>query len=117
MFTILAKSLKTGVVTETNPFGTHVSFGFPIIDFMRCTACGECARVCPSGAIHTETHDSGRKTLSLSYASCIQCRECVTKCSEQAVSVSNDVEVAAYSRQQLARTAVFEVDASTGRDV
>ena len=39
MFTILAKSLKTGVVTETNPFGTHASFGFPVIDFSRCTAC------------------------------------------------------------------------------
>ena len=116
MFTILAKSLKTGVVTETNPFGTHASFGFPVIDFSRCTACDECARVCPTGAIHAETPGSGRKTLSLSYASCIQCRECVTNCPEQAVSVSNEVEVAAYSRQQLARTAVFEVDAATGRE-
>jgi Ni,Fe-hydrogenase III small subunit/NAD-dependent dihydropyrimidine dehydrogenase PreA subunit len=116
MFKILAKSLKTGVLTETNPFGAHASFGFPVIDFTRCTACEECARVCPTGAIHAEPLDPGRKTLSLSYASCIQCRECVTNCPERAVGVSSDVEVAAYSRQQLARTAVFDVDPLTGRD-
>jgi len=52
----------------------------------------------------------------LSYASCIQCRECVTECPEQAVSVSSAVEVAAYSRQQLAHTAVFATDPLTGRD-
>lgn len=116
MFGIIAKSLKTGVLTETDPFGTHASFGFPVIDFTRCTACEECARVCPSGAIHAEPVAPGRKTLSLSYASCIQCRECVTQCPEEAVSVSSAVEVAAYSRQQLARTAVFDVDPLTGRD-
>lgn len=116
MSNIVAKSLKTGVLTEANPFGTHPSFGFPVIDFTRCTACEECARVCPTGAIRTETVAPGRKRLSLSYASCIQCRECVTECPEQAVTVSSAVEVAAYSRQQLARTAVFDVDPLTGRD-
>src|SRR2546425_12399497 len=112
MISIIANSLKTGVLTEANPFEVRPSFGFPVIDFSRCTACDECARLCPTGAIHAETPGSGRKTLSLSYASCIQCRECVTNCPEQAVSVSNEVEVAAYSRQQLARAAVFEVDAA-----
>ncbi len=56
-----------------------------------------------------------RKTLALSYAACVQCRECVTACPEQAVSVSTGVEVAAYSRQQLARSAVFDIDRKTGR--
>src|SRR6202008_703134 len=55
------------------------------------------------------------KALTLSYAACIQCRECVTECPEQAVSVSSGVEVAAYSRHQLARTGVFDLDPSTGR--
>ncbi|PYR19694.1 MAG: hypothetical protein DMF94_14950 [Acidobacteria bacterium] len=51
MLRIIVKSLKTGVLTEASPFGRHASFGFPVIDFSRCTACDECARSCPTGAI------------------------------------------------------------------
>ena len=115
MLRIIVKSLKTGVLTEASPFGRHASFGFPVIDFSRCTACDECARSCPTGAIQDATPAPGRKTLSLSYAACIQCRQCVTGCPEQAVTVSSDVEVAAYTRRQLARTASFDVDPMTGR--
>jgi Ni,Fe-hydrogenase III small subunit/Pyruvate/2-oxoacid:ferredoxin oxidoreductase delta subunit len=115
MFGIITKSLKTGILTEANPFGTQASFGFPVIDFSRCTACDDCARSCPTGAIQSATPAAGRKTLSLSYAACIQCRACVTECPEQAVSISHDVEVAAYSREQLAQTASFDVDPATRR--
>ena len=115
MFRIIAKSLKTGVLTEAHPFDTQPSFGFPDIDFSRCVACDECARSCPTGAIQTVESGPGRKTVTLSYAACIQCRECVSGCPEQAIGVSHDVEVAAYTRQQLARTASFDVDPATGR--
>ncbi|HQZ39837.1 MAG TPA: NADH-quinone oxidoreductase subunit NuoB [Vicinamibacterales bacterium] len=115
MLGILAESLKTGVITELDPFGSAASFGFPVIDFSRCTACDECARACPSGAIQVMTTAPGTRTVSLSYAACIQCRACVTACPEQAVSVSTRVEVAAYSREQLARRASFDVDPQTGR--
>src|SRR6185295_10747669 len=115
MLRIIVKSLTTGVLTEASPFGTHASFGFPVIDFSRCTACDQCVRSCPTGAIQTATPAPGRKMLSLSYAACIQCRECVGGCPEQAVSVSRDVEVAAHNRQQLARTASFDIDPATGR--
>lgn len=114
MLGIIAKSLKTGVVTEEKPFGQRASFGFPVIDFSRCIACDECAKVCPTGAIQTATPTPGQKHVSLSYAACIQCRECMTNCPEQVVSASTGIEVAAYSRQQLAETASFAVDA-TGR--
>jgi Ni,Fe-hydrogenase III small subunit/formate hydrogenlyase subunit 6/NADH:ubiquinone oxidoreductase subunit I len=114
MLRIIVKSLRTGVLTEASPFGGHASFGFPVIDFSRCTACDECARSCPTGAIQDAAPAPGRKTLSLSYAACIQCRQCVTACPEQAVTVSSDVEVAAHTRQQLARTASFDVDPMTG---
>jgi len=120
MFRIIAKSFKTGVLTESRPFDSRPPFGFPVIDFARCTACEECARACPTGAIQTTTPTPALRTLSLSYAACIQCRECVTQCPEQAVSSGNLVEIAAYSREQLARTASFEVDAEgrwTVRDV
>lgn len=114
MFSIIAKSLKTGVLTEADPFGVRASFGFPTIDFSRCTACEECARSCPTGAIQTAAVATDRKTLTLSYAACIQCRECVTGCPEQAVSISSDVAIAAYTREQLAQTASFDVDPNTG---
>jgi Ni,Fe-hydrogenase III small subunit/NAD-dependent dihydropyrimidine dehydrogenase PreA subunit len=115
MLRTIVKSLRTGVLTEAHPFETRPSFGFPVIDFSRCVACDECARSCPTGAIQTAASGPGRKTVTLSYAACIQCRECVSGCPEQAVGVSHDVEVAAYTRQQLARTASFDVDTATGR--
>jgi Ni,Fe-hydrogenase III small subunit/NAD-dependent dihydropyrimidine dehydrogenase PreA subunit len=115
MFRIIVDSLKTGIVTEKRPFDRRPPFGFPVIDFARCTACAECARVCPTGAIYTATPAPGQRTLALSYASCIQCRECVAGCPEGAVSAGNDTEVAAFTREQLERSALFDVDPSTGR--
>ena len=115
MFRIITKSLLTGSLTEARPFGTRASFGFPVIAFDRCTACDACVACCPTGAIQSATPTPGRKALTLSYASCIQCRACVTECPEQAVTASEAVEVAAYTRDQLARTGVFDVNSITGR--
>jgi Ni,Fe-hydrogenase III small subunit/NAD-dependent dihydropyrimidine dehydrogenase PreA subunit len=115
MLGILIKSLKTGVITERHPPDTPVSFGFPVIDFARCTACDECARVCPTEAIHTAPSGPGSRTVTLSYAACIQCRACISQCPDQAISVSYASEVAAYTREQLARTASFDIDPATGR--
>ena len=115
MFGILIKSLKTGVITEAEPLGLPASFGFPVIDFSRCTACDECARACPTGAIQSIAAGADRKVVTLSYGACIQCQACVTECPERAVSVSHAVEVAAYTREQLARSASFDIDRVTGR--
>jgi Ni,Fe-hydrogenase III small subunit/formate hydrogenlyase subunit 6/NADH:ubiquinone oxidoreductase subunit I len=115
MFRLITQSLATGSLTEDDPFGTRASFGFPIIDFSRCTACAACVEACPTGAIHATTPAAGRKTLTLSYASCIQCRACVATCPDQAISAGHTVEIAAYSRQQLARTASFDINPQTGR--
>jgi Ni,Fe-hydrogenase III small subunit/Pyruvate/2-oxoacid:ferredoxin oxidoreductase delta subunit len=115
MFRIIAKSLKNGIVTEARPFDVRPPFGFPVIDFERCTLCDECARVCPTGAIHTTTPAPGQRTLALSYAACIECRACVAGCPEQAVTAGRESEVAAYTRAQLERSALFDVDDATGR--
>jgi Ni,Fe-hydrogenase III small subunit/Pyruvate/2-oxoacid:ferredoxin oxidoreductase delta subunit len=110
VFRILSKSLQTGVVTKADPFKARPPFGFPVIDFARCTACEECARVCPTGAIALSAPAADRRQLSLSYAACIQCRECVEACPEQVVASGRDVDVAAYTREQLKQTASFDVD-------
>jgi Ni,Fe-hydrogenase III small subunit/formate hydrogenlyase subunit 6/NADH:ubiquinone oxidoreductase subunit I len=115
MLGLINKSLRAGTLTEADPFGTRASFGFPVMDFSRCTACEDCVRGCPTGAIQATQAAPHRREISLSYAACIQCRQCVAACPEQAVSVSTDIEVCAYSREQLSRTGSFDVDPSTGR--
>ena len=114
MFRIIVDSLKTGVITEAKPFDLRPPFGFPVIDFPRCTLCEECARACPTGAIHTGVAWPSQRTLSLSYTACIQCRACVDACAEGAVAAGPLGEVAAYSRTQLQETASFDVDQGTG---
>ena len=115
MLGILAKSLRTGILTEADPFGKAAPFGFPVIDFSRCTACRACASACPTGAIQATGQDANVPLLSLSYAACIQCGACVTACGEQAVRLSANAEIAAYTRQQLAQAASFDVDPVSGR--
>jgi Ni,Fe-hydrogenase III small subunit/ferredoxin len=114
MFSLLAKSLKTGILTDAAPFAQPAPFGFPVIDFARCTMCDECARACPTGAIQSTPTAPGQRRLSLSYAACIQCRECVSACPEQAVRPGPLAEVAAYTRDQLQQSASFDVDPATG---
>ncbi len=101
MLRIIAKSLRAGVLTEADPFGTKASFGFPVIDFSRCVACDECARVCLTGAIKTGAPAPERKTVTLSYAACIQCRDCVSACPENAIAVSPDGRSIAYTSNGL----------------
>ncbi|MEO8677673.1 MAG: NADH-quinone oxidoreductase subunit NuoB [Vicinamibacterales bacterium] len=115
MLEIITHSLKTGTLTEADPFGRQASFGFPAIDFSRCTACDDCARACPTGAIQSVPATSGAKVVSLSYAACIQCRACVEACPEDAIAVSSGIEVASYTREQLARSATFDLDPATHR--
>ena len=114
MFSIIATSLRIGTLTERDPFGVPPFFGFPAIDFSRCSACEECARACPTGAISAAAPAPDRKTLSLSLAACIQCRECVAACPDQIVNAATGVELAAHTRAQLAQTASFTVDPITG---
>jgi Ni,Fe-hydrogenase III small subunit/formate hydrogenlyase subunit 6/NADH:ubiquinone oxidoreductase subunit I len=110
MFRILARSLQTGIVTESRPFSRRPPFGFPVIDFHRCTACDACARACPTGAIQATSPLPDRRRIALSYALCIQCRECVAACPEKAVAPGTDFEIAAHRRDQLTLAASFEVD-------
>jgi Ni,Fe-hydrogenase III small subunit/formate hydrogenlyase subunit 6/NADH:ubiquinone oxidoreductase subunit I len=112
MFRIIAQSLRTGIVTEADPWSRRPGFGFPVIDFPQCTACPECAQACPTHAIQVASPAPGRRTVSLSYAACIQCRECVEACPVQAVSAGRELEIAAYTREQLTPCASFDVDES-----
>ena len=115
MLNILTSSLGIGRLTERRPFDARPSFGFPVIDFARCTLCDACVSACPTGAIHATPAQHGRRVLALSYAACIQCRACVHACPEQAIASGHEVEIATYTRQQLERAATFDIDPATGR--
>lgn len=115
MFRILSKSLRTGIVTNPDPFAARPPFGFPVIDFKACTACDECVRVCPTGALQADRPEPDRKTLSLSYGACIQCRECVEACPDRAIRPGRELETTAHTREQLTQRASFDFDRATGR--
>ena len=115
MFRILSRSLRTGIVTQKDPFTARPPFGFPVIDFKACTACDECVTACPTAALQSDRPAPDRKTLSLSQAACIQCRECVEACPERAIRPGRDFEVAGHTREQLTERASFDVDRATGR--
>jgi Ni,Fe-hydrogenase III small subunit/formate hydrogenlyase subunit 6/NADH:ubiquinone oxidoreductase subunit I len=108
MISIIARSLTRGVRTERDPFAAPQPFGFPVIDFERCTACAECVTACPTGALSLSDADADRRTLSLSYATCIQCRDCVTACPEHVVEGGRQAAVVAFTRDQLRQDARFE---------
>jgi Ni,Fe-hydrogenase III small subunit/formate hydrogenlyase subunit 6/NADH:ubiquinone oxidoreductase subunit I len=119
MFRILARSARTGIVTDPQPLAPRPQRGFPVIDFRRCTACGDCARACPTGAIQVAAAESAppgtSRTVSLAYGQCISCRECLPACPEGAVSGAGSCDLVAYTREQLTRRASFDLDTASGR--
>ena len=114
MFRILARSARTGIVTEKDPLGSPALSSLPALDGARCTACGECAPVCPTAALTVTDEGATRRVVSLSYGQCIGCGDCVAACPEQALRPGRG-EVVAYTRAQLTRRAVFETGAASGR--
>jgi len=126
VFRILARSVRTGIVTEPLPLSSRLALRLPVIDFERCTACGDCARVCPTGALRLDRAEAtaaepsstpATTTLSLSYGACIGCRECVAACSESAVTDAKGADLVAYTREQLTLRADFDTEPATGRPV
>jgi Ni,Fe-hydrogenase III small subunit/NAD-dependent dihydropyrimidine dehydrogenase PreA subunit len=115
VFRILARSVRTGIVTDPQPFAARLHLAFPAIDFRHCTACGDCARACPTGAIRVDETGPTTRALSLSYGQCISCRECLAACPQGAMTAGSAFDLAAYTREQLTRRASFDHEPSTGR--
>jgi Ni,Fe-hydrogenase III small subunit/formate hydrogenlyase subunit 6/NADH:ubiquinone oxidoreductase subunit I len=108
MFSLIAKSLAARRVTERDPFAAPQPFGFPVIDFARCTLCAECVAACPTGAITVREESTRARRLTLSYAACTACRECVTACGEGAIAGGRQPGIVACTRGQLQQEARFE---------
>lgn len=66
---------------------THLPFAAVEVDPARCSACGLCARFCPTGALAFAAED-GQFTLSFQAAICIDCGICTVACPEDAVQLA-----------------------------
>ena len=118
MFSILAEEPEDrGRHRGATRSARSASFGFPVIDFSRCTACDDCARVVPDGRIQVGgvRRRAGRR-VSLSYAACIQCRECVDRVPRAGRRASRATSRSPPTRASSSRgRASFDVDPATGR--
>jgi len=56
------------------------------IDGERCTGCGACVEVCPTGAIQVVEDEIGPRA-QIDQALCRECQACMEACPEEAISV------------------------------
>ena len=70
--------------------------GRPVLDAARCDGCGDCVKICPTGAI---TLTQGK--ISLDTGLCIFCGKCKKVCPQQAVQFSKDFRLATARREDL----------------
>ena len=74
------KNLGMGGVTRASKRRIH-HMAVPVHDAALCTLCGECAKVCPVGAISVDTE------WRIDRAECEGCGKCVMVCAPQALKV------------------------------
>ena len=112
MLKILKQSIKSGVVTNSFPnIIAEPPDGFrgkPVIDFAQCTACDQCAGVCPTNAISVKSNIS-EKIVTLDYGDCIFCGECEVACPE-AIHLTKEFQLAVTNKSDLVTQARYNVN-------
>ncbi|MEM2908132.1 MAG: 4Fe-4S binding protein [Candidatus Hadarchaeales archaeon] len=79
----LVDVLKLGSKAWEVPSGFR---GMPNINAEKCTGCGACVQVCPTGAIEMVDEGNERK-VKFKYEKCISCASCEEVCPEEAVEL------------------------------
>lgn len=69
------------------------------VDPARCSACGLCARFCPTGALHF-TPEEDHFTLNFHAANCLDCPLCTVACPEHAIHLGDTLAVAALVNEE-----------------
>lgn len=73
------------------------SLGEITIDSARCSACGSCARACPTGALTAAYRDGAALVLSVDASACSACGACISSCPESAVSLRRVLDSASLA--------------------
>ena len=87
---------RTGESLPEAPKPPPVFAGRPVIDGGRCTGCGVCSGVCPTGALTVD----GQGT-AMDIGKCLFCRECEEACPTGAIVFSREHRLAASEREEL----------------
>ncbi|GAB7387906.1 NADH-quinone oxidoreductase subunit NuoI [Bacillaceae bacterium] len=75
----------------------------------KCIVCNQCARICPTECIqltgkpHPDPNKKGKviDTYDINFEICILCDLCTEVCPTEAIVMTNNFELAAYSRDEL----------------
>src|SRR5664279_1454482 len=114
MFKILQKTVRTGTVTANYPAEpVKISDRFrgrPSFDFDKWKDARPAAEVCPTGAISLSDKGDSRK-VAVDYGLCVFCGLCAEASSEQAVSITQEFELATSDRRNLVLTAEYTLNA------
>ena len=75
------KNIGMGCATREGKLAQHCDVA-PVVHTDKCTGCGECEIVCPTGAIHIENNKSVIDT-----SKCIGCASCMAACPTMAMFI------------------------------
>jgi NADH-quinone oxidoreductase subunit I len=116
LFTGLGVSLKTLVskkVTRPYPDEPWVQpdryRGIQYLDVDACIVCFQCQRICPTSCItlvgkaNPDPEKKGKvlDTFDINFEHCILCDLCTEVCPTDAIQMTNNFELATYSRDEL----------------
>jgi formate hydrogenlyase subunit 6/NADH:ubiquinone oxidoreductase subunit I len=105
LFDVLLRPLRSPIVTGGYPPRADVPDrghrGTPVLRPELCGATGDCATVCPTGAIGVQRRADGTTSWQLDYGLCIFCGRCVEQCPEDAMTATDDFELSARRREDV----------------
>jgi ferredoxin len=94
---------------QAGEFATAQSpFAAVQVDTNLCSACGLCARFCPTGALHFTAQD-GVFDLSFQPAACVDCGVCAAACPEHAILLGESMDLGAILADDIVPLAAGEL--------